>query len=285
MFVSRVGGYVGAGSVHPALVDAVRETAAAARAAARLHDSYVGRCGDALALVVTHDAPVADVAAEAFGSAGAAACRLGQHRAFDPTSNGGPHVEETTIVFEPRTSEPVLVFVCSGAPSWNLVLYRAFADPLNTPGLLGPLAAGFRFTAADGEVFDLPEDAYRLLGRPGAIERIVSRGTGAPAASAGAAALVVRCEDGFPSVGEVLEPFAHTRSLMPVSANDDPSTRAGAPPRVVGLGFQLAGGRLVGPRDLLGDRAFEPARAAALDQPAAAPLPAAVREPGVVLAD
>jgi fructose 1,6-bisphosphate aldolase/phosphatase len=80
--------------------------------------------------------------------------------------------------------------------------------------------------------------------------------------------LVVRCEAPFPAVGEVLEAFAfpfvvnseRTAPLMPVSTNAESSTRSDGPPRAIGLGFQIAGPRLVGPRDMLGDHAFDDAR-------------------------
>ena len=41
--------------------------------------------------------------------------------------------------------------------------------------------------------------------------------------------------------------------------------RFDGPPRVVGMGFQLAEGRLVGPRDMLGDVSFDRARQQALE--------------------
>src|SRR3970282_2504643 len=75
--------------------------------------------------------------------------------------------------------------------------------------------------------------------------------------------MIVRCQSGLPAVGEVLEPFAmphivagwmrgsHHGPLMPVGFNQDTPTRFDGPPRVVGLGFQLTQGKLVGPRDML----------------------------------
>ena len=80
--------------------------------------------------------------------------------------------------------------------------------------------------------------------------------------------LVVRCGSPFPAVEEVLEaftvPYAFGSTLggpsplVPVSANGDASTRAVG--RAIGLGFQVMCDRLVGPRDLLGDAAFDEAR-------------------------
>jgi fructose 1,6-bisphosphate aldolase/phosphatase len=89
--------------------------------------------------------------------------------------------------------------------------------------------------------------------------------------------MIVRAQSGLPAVGEVLEPFAsphyvagwmrgsHNGPLMPVALTDAHPARFDGPPRVVGMGFQLADGRLVGPRDMLGDVSFDRARAQALE--------------------
>jgi fructose 1,6-bisphosphate aldolase/phosphatase len=47
---------------------------------------------------------------------------------------------------------------------------------------------------------------------------------------------------------------------MPVSIEDSTPTRFDGPPRVVALGFQLSGGKLIGPRDMFADKSFDPAR-------------------------
>jgi len=52
---------------------------------------------------------------------------------------------------------------------------------------------------------------------------------------------------------------------MPVSVAQAKPSRFDGPPRVISLGFQLAGGRLVGPRDLFDDPGFDGARRAAGD--------------------
>ncbi len=88
---------------------------------------------------------------------------------------------------------------------------------------------------------------------------------------------IVRCQSGLPSQGEILEPFAfphlvsgwmrgsHNGPLMPVGINNSMITRFDGPTRVVGLGFQIANGKLIGPADLFGDIAFDNARKTALD--------------------
>jgi fructose 1,6-bisphosphate aldolase/phosphatase len=84
--------------------------------------------------------------------------------------------------------------------------------------------------------------------------------------------LIVRAQAGLPAVGEILEPFAfphlvsgwmrgsHYGPLMPVSQKDANPSRFDGPPRVVALGFQIAQGMLIGPRDLFADPAFDYAR-------------------------
>jgi fructose 1,6-bisphosphate aldolase/phosphatase len=52
---------------------------------------------------------------------------------------------------------------------------------------------------------------------------------------------------------------------MPVGIADATPTRFDGPPRVVSLGFQLSGGRLIGPRDMFADKSFDNARREALD--------------------
>jgi len=53
---------------------------------------------------------------------------------------------------------------------------------------------------------------------------------------------------------------SHMGPLMPVSVPDSTPSRFDGPPRVVALGFQLCHGKLVGPRDMFADKAFDLAR-------------------------
>jgi fructose 1,6-bisphosphate aldolase/phosphatase len=85
-------------------------------------------------------------------------------------------------------------------------------------------------------------------------------------------ACIVRCQRKFPAVGEVLEPFtmphivegwmrgSHYGPLMPVATKNATPSRFDGPPRALALGFQVAGGRLIGPRDLFDDPGFDGAR-------------------------
>ena len=53
---------------------------------------------------------------------------------------------------------------------------------------------------------------------------------------------------------------SHYGPLMPCSFHQANPGRFDGPPRVVGLGFQLANGRLIGPRDMFDDPGFDEAR-------------------------
>lgn len=89
----------------------------------------------------------------------------------------GPGVAE--MEFVERKSEPVLIFMAdkTSAGAWNLPLYKMFADPFTTAGLvIAPtLHQGFRFEVHDIHehkkiTFDCPEDLYDMLmfiGSPG----------------------------------------------------------------------------------------------------------------------
>jgi fructose 1,6-bisphosphate aldolase/phosphatase len=47
---------------------------------------------------------------------------------------------------------------------------------------------------------------------------------------------------------------------MPVAIHESNPSRFDGPPRVTAAGFQLAGGKLVGPRDMFDDPSFDEAR-------------------------
>ena len=53
---------------------------------------------------------------------------------------------------------------------------------------------------------------------------------------------------------------SHMGPLMPVSVVDSTPSRFDGPPRVIGLGYQLCDGKLVGPRDMFADKSFNLAR-------------------------
>jgi len=215
----------------------------------------------------------------------------------------GPGVAE--LEFEERRSEPILVFCAdkTNPGAWNLPLYKIFADPFNTAGLVidPSLHEGFCFRVLDlkeNAFVDMttPEELYDLLALVGTpsryiVERVWRR-DGLPAASASTSrlsliagryvgkddpVLIVRAQHGLPAVGEILEAFAfphlvagfmrgsHYGPLMPISIKDAMVSRFDGPPRVLGLGFQVANRCLVGlrgtePMDLFADVAFDGVR-------------------------
>ncbi len=189
--------------------------------------------------------------------------------------------------------------------AWNLPIYKIFCDPFNTAGLvIDPnMHDGFDLEVHDviehkKVIFSSPEELYDLLIFIGAqsryvIKHVFRKGTDEVCAVTSTQrlsmmagryvgkddpVLIVRSQSGLPAVGEVLEPFAkphlvfgwmrgsHCGPLMPCSMNDATPSRFDGPPRVIGLGFQLANGKLIGPRDMLGDISFDRARQIALEQ-------------------
>jgi fructose 1,6-bisphosphate aldolase/phosphatase len=202
---------------------------------------------------------------------------------------------------EERKSEPVIIFMAdkTSAGGWNMPLYKMFADPFNTIGLvIAPnMHKGFTFEVHDvmkskKVMFKTPEEIYDMLVFIGApsrycVKAVYSRETGNIAAVSSTQKLsliagryvgkddpvcIVRCQGEFPAVGEVLEPFAfphlvegwmrgsHHGPLMPVSIPQSNPSRFDGPPRVVAAGFQLSNGKMVGPRDMFDDPSFDEAR-------------------------
>ena len=178
-------------------------------------------------------------------------------------------------------------------------LYKMFADPFNTIGLViaSNMHSGFSFEVHDVKYhkkvsFDAPEEIYDMLvlmGAPSryAVKSVYHRPTGEIAAVSSTQRLsmmagryvgkddpvcIVRSQGQFPAVGEVLEPFSlpilvegwmrgsHNGPLMPVSVESSTPSRFDGPPRVIALGFQLSSGKLIGPRDMFADVSFDPAR-------------------------
>lgn len=308
-----IGGFVGHSSIHPDLVEIGKESLKKAKETGLVIDYHVTAVGDDLQLIMTHDKgvnaePIHRLAWDTFEKATARAKELklygaGQDllsEAFSGNIRGmGPGLAE--MEFEERPSEPVIIFMAdkTSAGAWNLPLYRAFADPFNTIGLvISPsMHSGFAFEVHDikaGKKITLscPEELYDLLlliGSPSryVIKAVYHKATGEIAAVTSTERLsliagryvgkddpvcIVRCQHEFPAVGEVLEPFAHpylvegwmrgshNGPLMPVTIRNATPTRFDGPPRVVALGFQLAHGNLIGPRDLFDDPAFDEAR-------------------------
>ena len=126
-----------------------------------LTDFFIGVTGDDVAILMAHDRGVGDeeihqLAWDAFKAGTATAKEQGLYGAgqdllivaFTGNVKGlGPAVAE--MEFEERPNEPFLMFLADKTEpgAYNLPLYLAFADPMNTAGLLlGPeITKGFRF--------------------------------------------------------------------------------------------------------------------------------------------
>jgi fructose 1,6-bisphosphate aldolase/phosphatase len=276
-----VGGWVGHSSSHPALL---RRASEVLGNSSLIEDYYVTQAGDDVQLIMTH---------------------------YNGTDSADVHklawtaLEEAASVaemeFVERPSEPILCFMADKtAPgAWNMPLFRMFADPMTTPGLVidSKMHQGFIFTvhdALEGKTIDLmcPNESYDLLmflGAPGrfVIDHIRPTWTDEWACVASTTKLtmiagryvgkddpvcIVRCQSGLPAVGEALEPFAfphivpgwmrgsHMGPLMPTSVAGGHPSRFDGPPRVICLGFQVANGKLGEPRDMFDDVAFDLAR-------------------------
>ncbi|MGD9851697.1 MAG: fructose-1,6-bisphosphate aldolase/phosphatase [Nitrospirales bacterium] len=217
-----------------------------------LLDQYVSFTGDDIAIVMTHNKGVGHeeihkLAWEAFLAGTQVAKDQGLYGAgqdllkdsFSGNVRGmGPAVAE--MAFEERPNEPFLFFAADKTDpgAYNLPLYLAFADPMNTPGLmLAPaMAEGFTFVIMDvshtqgDRVIELktPEELYdvaALLRNPEryVVESIWTRATGEQAVSVSTSRLhniagrytgkddpvmLVRVQKNFPATGEILSPYA-----------------------------------------------------------------------------
>jgi fructose 1,6-bisphosphate aldolase/phosphatase len=245
--VGSIGGHL---CPSPKVLEAVRAVVRE-RAPSLLRDWFLSHTGDDIAILMTHGqgpgAPeIHRLAWDAF-LAGAETARseglygAGQDllkTAFAGNVTGaGPAVAELEL--EERPAEPFLLFAADKTDpgAYNLPLYLAFADPMNTPGLmLAPtMTRGFRWVIMDVDHTDgdriveleTPEDQYLLAallrdGERFVVESIWSRTTGEQAAAVSTSRLrniagkyvgkddpvmLVRTQMTFPATGELLAPF------------------------------------------------------------------------------
>jgi len=308
-----VGGYVGHSSSHPDVIQRAKESLKRAKGQRLLVDYYVTTCGDDLQLIMTHqqgeeNEQIHKLAWDTFVECTKVAKSLKLHGAgqdlladaFSGNVKGmGPGVAE--MQFTEREAETIIIFMADKTASgaWNLPLYKIFADPFNTIGLViaSNMHSGFKFEIHDvlktkKVFFNAPEEIYDMLVLMGApsrypVKAVYHKESGEIAASSSTQHLaliagryvgkddpvcIVRSQGKFPAVGEVLEPFAspnivegwmrgsHHGPLMPVSFHQAKCTRFDGPPRVMAAGFQLADGKLIGANDLFDDLAFDLAR-------------------------
>lgn len=311
-----IGSYPGHSIAHPVVMETCRERLSHAQKEGLINDFRVTHCGDDTVLIMTHEKgedseDIHSLAWDSFVAATEKAKELklygaGQDLLVDTFTGNikgmGPGVAE--IEFEERPSDPIIVFACDKTEpgAFNLPIYRIFADPFCTAGLVidPSLHDGFIFEIYDVQehtrgFLKCPEESYDLLALIGTtgryvIKRVYRKSDNEIAASISTERLsliagryvgkddpvaIVRAQSGFPAVGEILEPFAkahlvkgwmrgsHHGPLMPVSLEDAHPTRFDGPPRVLALGFQIGNGKLVGPVDMFKDPAFDAARSLA----------------------
>ena len=249
-----VGGWPGHAKVHPDLEDIARKKLTEAKREKLLIDFYITHCGDDLELIMTHkngiDAKeVHSLAWDTFCETTERARDLGLYGAgqdllcdaFSGNIKGmGPGVAE--MEFTERKAEPVIAFMMDKTEpgAFNFPIYKMFADPFNTAGLVIDPSChdGFVFEVWDimehkNVMLNTPEEMYDLLALIGAkshfvIKRVFPKKSSKiksdePVAAVSTEKLyqiageyvgkddpvgVVRAQSGLPAVGEVLEPFS-----------------------------------------------------------------------------
>lgn len=246
--IGSIGGHL---TPSKALVAEVERTLAGA-GRGLIADRYVSHTGDDIAVLLTHQRGVGareihELVWNAFVAGTRTAKQQGLYGAgqdllkdsFAGNVTGmGPAVAE--MEFEERPNEPFLFFAADKTDpgAYDLPLYLAFADVMNTPGLmLSPnMGRGFRFVVMDVEctegdrVIELvtPEEIYDLAtllrdNERFVVESVWSRASGEQAAVVSTSRLhniagkytgkddpvmMVRAQMNFPATGEIVAPYA-----------------------------------------------------------------------------
>jgi fructose 1,6-bisphosphate aldolase/phosphatase len=292
-----VGSLAGHHIVPKPLFDIAEKNLAKAMKEGIINNFFVFNAGDDLELLMAHEngeqnKDIHKLAWDTFKEAANKALQLklyaaGQDLLKDAFSGNvrgmGPGVAEMEI--EERTSDPIVVFAAdkTSAGSFNYPLFRMFADPMNTAGLvIDPnMLCGFKFEIIDtledkAAILRCPNEMYEMLALIGtvgryAISRVWRASDNLICASSSVSKLsliagkyvgkddpvmIARAQHGLPAVGEILAPFMHSYfvqgwmrgshwgPLMPVGLKDSKCTAFDGPPRIVALGFQLANGKI-----------------------------------------
>ncbi|MHB1506866.1 MAG: fructose-1,6-bisphosphate aldolase/phosphatase [Cuniculiplasma sp.] len=218
-------------------------------------DHYVSHIGDDIQITMVHGnginaSEVHKLAWDAFKSGTDIAKKLGLYGAgqdllkdsFSGNIKGmGPGIAEMEIT--PRKSEPFIVYMMDKTEpgAFNYPIFRMFADPFNTPGLVidDNMHAGFRFeiwdiVKAKSIFLDAPEEMYdiiSLIGTKGryVIKRVFTKDVHEKLPSENVAVIttdklsfiageyvgkddpagIVRIQSGLPASGEAMEAFTH----------------------------------------------------------------------------
>lgn len=218
----------------------------------RRHKSYyVFHAGDDLQLLMIHDKgesspEIRKLAWNTFKEATDKALELKLYGAgqdilktgFSENICGmGPGVAEMEI--EESSSDSIVVFAAdkTSAGAYNIPLFKIFADPMNTAGLIidPSMTGGFKYEVMDTienkkVVLKCPEETYELIALIGTAQRyMVSRvwrvrddlisAVGSVTRLSQIAGkyvgkddpvMIVRAQNGLPAVGEILAPFIHS---------------------------------------------------------------------------
>jgi fructose 1,6-bisphosphate aldolase/phosphatase len=297
-----IGSIAGHSVVAKPLIDIANKMMKKAQNSGIINSFFVFNAGDDLELLMTHykgenNPEIHKLAWDTFLACTQKAKALklygaGQDLLSDAFSGNvkglGPGVSE--LEFEERGSDPVVVFAADKTePSaFNYLLYRIFADPSNTAGLVidPKMTGGFKFEVFDAYedrsvILESPKELYQLIALIGATSRymvskiwrtsdgeiVASSSTTKLSLIAGSyvgkddPVLLVRGQSGFPSVGEIIAPFQHTYLVagwmrgshwgpfMPVGLKDSKCTVFDGPPRIVCLGVQISNGKLASDDD------------------------------------
>ncbi|MEM1515669.1 MAG: fructose-1,6-bisphosphatase [Candidatus Bathyarchaeia archaeon] len=292
-----VGSLVGHHIVPKPILDIAEKNLRNAKKNDLVNSYYVFNVGDDIELLIIHDLGESSeethrLAWEIFQEAADKAKKLKLYAAgqdllkdsFTGTVSGlGPGVAEMEI--EERESDPIVILAADKATTgvFNLPLFRTFADPMNTAGLVidPSMIGGFKFEVTDvfedkRIVLKCPEEMYELLALIGSVKRyVISRIWRAEdnliCASTSITSLtqiagkyvgkddpvaIIRAQHGLPAIGEILMPFMHSYltagwmrgshwgPVMPVRLKDAKCTIFDGPPRIVALGFQISDGRI-----------------------------------------
>lgn len=187
-----VGSVAGHTAPHARMFKAAQSILKEGTKAGTINDFMIARCGDDMALIMTHDkgennSAVHKLAWDAFSSAAEEAKKMhlygaGQDllaEAFSGNVRGlGPGAAEMT--FEERKSEPIIALLADKTePSaFNFFMAKIFADPFTTTGLIidKRMHDGFIFEVVDVKAnkklrLSTPEELHDLLAFIGDITR------------------------------------------------------------------------------------------------------------------